>query len=332
MESEAQDDDYDLSVIVPVYNAEAHLKTLVQRVFALDRLGLRCQMICIDDASTDQSVPILRELANQYPGLIVIENHVNRGAGMARNDGWPHATGRYSIFFDADDTLHPEVVVTAVRDMDNDPELDLAIFAYRYERDKSAKFTEMGYEDRKIFDLLLQGNSAVKGEIENMARLLIFTNYPWNKVLRTAHYREMGMRFGCTKVNNDILGHWYSLLLSRKIMVCNAVLCTHIVHPKGANLTNAFGAERLSMFEALNETYDFLEARPACRRRYAHQFWALANRLVAWALPRLDPSLRNEFEVHYTELLSRLDLGDLARMRSKRSPALANSLVNYLIH
>ena len=331
MAHDDRSDDYDLSVIVPVYNAEKHLETLAKNVFGLEADGLRCQMICVDDASSDQSPEILRDLETRYPGLTAILGPDNRGAGIARNLGWPHATGRYTIFFDADDILHGDVLARAIRDMDAAPETDLTLFAYRYEREETASFTDMNYDDRRMMDQFLNGAPTTTGRIENMARLLTFTNYPWNKLLRTARYREAGMRFGRTKVNNDILGHWHSLLLARDIALCDAVICTHVVHPTGGNLTNAFGMERLAMFEALDETYDFLQDRPVLRRRFAHHFWGLCDRLAGWARPRLDPALRTEFETCHAELLGRLDLGDLARMRTKHSPALANSLVNTLI-
>lgn len=331
MSHDARTGDYDLSVIVPVHNAERHLEKLAGTVFALENRGLRCQMICVDDASQDGSPAILRDLEARHPGLTAILNPDNRGAGVARNIGWPHATGRYTIFFDADDILHGEVLAEAIRDMDANPETDLTLFAYRYEREETASFTDMNYEDRRTMDLLLKGSPAATGRIEGMSRLLTFTNYPWNKLLRTARYREAGMRFGRTKVNNDILGHWHSLLLARDITLRDAVVCTHIVHPTGGNLTNAFGAERLAMFEALDETYDFLEGYPALRRRFAHHFWALCDRLAGWARPRLDPALRGEFEACLVEIVGRMDLGDLGRIRTKHSPALANSLVNYLI-
>ena len=325
-----EEDVFDLSVIVPVYNAEAHLPQLVDQVLALDKYGLNCEMICLDDASSDDSAVILRNLTKSHSKLKLIESGENRGAGIARNEAWLHARGRYTIFFDADDTLHGEVLVDAIKDMDRNADVDVAVFAYRYEREATASFTGMGHEDEKILKYLLNGTAVATGSIEAMGRLLSFTNYPWNKLLRTAHYKRVGLRFGRTKVNNDILGHWYTILLARKIMVRNAINCTHIVHPKGNNLTNSFGVDRLMMFDALQEAYDFLEANPAFRRRFAHHFWALSSRLVAWARVRIDPELSLQFEASYTDLLGRIDLSDLARMRTKHSPALADSLVKHL--
>ena len=221
--SDARDGDYDLSLIVPVHDAAPHLEALVKSVFDLGRYNLKCQMICVDDASTDDGPAILRDLASNHRGLSVIVNDTGRGAGLARNTGWCHARGRYSLFFDADDILHGGSLVDTIRAMDRDPRTDLAFCAYRYERESTARFTEMGHEDRRIMDRLLAGRSYATGSIADMARLLVFANYPWNKVLRSAHYRRAGIKFGRTRVNNDILGHWHSLLLARRIMLRTAV-------------------------------------------------------------------------------------------------------------
>lgn len=84
-----------VSVIVPVFNAAATLRSLSDRIA---RVGLQSnfefELIFVDDASTDGSLAILRDIAASSPGVIVIANPVNRGqaaatlAGifMARND------------------------------------------------------------------------------------------------------------------------------------------------------------------------------------------------------------------------------------------------------
>ena len=54
--------------------------TIVLTVFGLGRKGLRCQMICVDDASSDASPAILRDLAATHPDLIAILGDDNRAA------------------------------------------------------------------------------------------------------------------------------------------------------------------------------------------------------------------------------------------------------------
>lgn len=323
------DPDIDLTVIVPVHDARPHLEPLVRSF--LDLAGLRCQILLVDDGSTDGSREEIARLAAAHPQITGLYHPANQGAGQARNLAWPHARGRYCIFFDADDRLHGEVVAPALATMDAAPDIDVAMFAYRCEREETASFTAMAFADQKSFDIILKDATTAVAPLDEVARLLRFTNYPWNKILRTARFRETGLRFGATRVNNDILGHWYALLFARRILVAGQVICTHIVHPQGANLTNRFGAERLQMFDALAETQAFLAAHPALQRRFAHHFWELVNTLVQWARPRIDLAIRLDFESRYRDLISGIDLEVFARMRTGRAPHAASRFVGDLI-
>ena len=286
----------------------------------------RFNLHLVDDGSTDDSAGVIAELAKLSNDIVPMLGAENAGAGIARNRGWEAVTGRYTLFFDADDHLMTDVIPPAIARLDAEPDVDTAVFAYRYERDDTSSFTDMSYTDKAIMTQLLKGQSQQIGRLEEFARLLGFTNYPWNKLLRTERFRKTGMKFGSTKVNNDILGHWYALLFARQILVSEEVLCHHIVHPTGANLTNQFNSNRLQVITALSELYDLLEKHPAMRRRYSHHFWGFARNLIAWARPRLSPELQLELDELYSRLLSRIDLEDYVRMRVQRSPDLANHI------
>ncbi|MDO5612561.1 MAG: glycosyltransferase [Paracoccus sp. (in: a-proteobacteria)] len=321
----------DISFVVPVFNAAPHLEKLTAEILSLHDHGLTVEVIFVDDGSTDDSPGILAALAQRHDNVTALTSPGNRGAGLARNQGWDHVRGRYTLFFDADDDLMPEVIAPALARMDALPQVDTAMFAYRYEREETATFTAMGHDDEAILREALNGTDEAVITLEQAPRLLRFTNYPWNKIIRTAHFRETGIRFGCTKVHNDVLGHWYSLMFARQIMVVNRVICTHIVHPSGGNLTNRFDRQRLQVFTAMNELLDLLEQHPHLRRRYAHHFWGLAHRLVVWARPRLTGDLRLELEDGFADLIARISLDDLARMRTKHAPGLARALVSQMI-
>ena len=116
--------------------------------------------------------------------------------------------------------------------------------------------------------------------LDDVPRLLGFSNYPWNKVARTDHYRHTGLRYGSTPVHNDILGHWLTLLDAGSILLIDQPLCTHIVNEGGRNLTNRESRARLSLLDALEETYSALEARPAKRNRFSHHYWDFALRVA----------------------------------------------------
>lgn len=321
----------DISFVVPVFNAAPHLSSLAAQVSELEQKGVCTELILVDDGSTDDSQKIAADLAAAHERVIALVHERNRGAGIARNTGWDKVRGRYTIFFDADDHLHADVIPAAIARLDATPDADCIMFAYRYERDDASGYTDMLQGDQSVMDSILANDTQAQGTLETMHGLLKFTNYPWNKIIRTAHYQQRDLRYGCTRVNNDILGHWMSLLFARTIILSREVLCTHVVPPQGTNLTNRFGDERLDMFVALNELYDLLEDMPDLRRRYAHHFWGLSDQLYKWAQPRLQDSSKLRFDSAYEELLSRINLSDYARISTKRAPHLADAIAKHLI-
>lgn len=321
----------DLSLVVPVWNAKMHLQRLVTQIEQLDKHSVSWQLIFIDDGSTDNSASTMSRLAAENPRIITLSNPKNMGAGVARNYGWQHVVGRYTIFFDVDDDLHIETIPVTLRRMDALPDVDTAIFAYSYEREDADGITAMSSNDIEIFRNVLNEGEIVVGTLDQMPSLLNFTNFPWNKILRTKRFRQTGMRFGLTTVHNDILGHWYSLVFARNIMVVDEVICTHIVHPKGNNLTNRTGRDRLQMFDAMSELYDMLERNPDVLRRYASFFWKLTHDLVAWNRTRITCEYKKQIDYRFSDLISRIDLADLARMRTNHAPDLAKSLSNHLL-
>ena len=54
-----------LSVVMPVYNEEATLRKVIERVFSV---GLDIELLCVDDGSKDRSREILAELQLERPG------------------------------------------------------------------------------------------------------------------------------------------------------------------------------------------------------------------------------------------------------------------------
>ena len=91
-----------LSVIVPVYNAEAHLRICLDSIFGQTVREL--EVLCVDDGSTDGSARVLDDYARREPRLKVFRQ-ANAGQGAARNRGLACAHGDYVQFVDADDAL-----------------------------------------------------------------------------------------------------------------------------------------------------------------------------------------------------------------------------------
>lgn len=99
-----------LSIIVPVYNMAADGKL----AYCLDSLVNQTlkepyEIIAVDDASTDNSLEVLRDYESCYPNLFkVVTYEVNRRQGGAKNAGLKEASGEWIGFIDSDDWVTPD--------------------------------------------------------------------------------------------------------------------------------------------------------------------------------------------------------------------------------
>lgn len=94
-----------VSVVVPVYNAEEYLNRCVDSL--LKQTLKEIEIILVDDGSTDSSSQICDEYAKNNSNIKVLHLE-NGGPARARNKGIDIATGEYIGFADSDDYCHPE--------------------------------------------------------------------------------------------------------------------------------------------------------------------------------------------------------------------------------
>jgi SAM-dependent methyltransferase len=96
-----------LSVLMPVYNEAPTLRTIVKRV--LDSpVDMEIELICVDDASSDDSLAILKDLAGTDKRINVIAQPSNMGKGKAIRTAIDHMTGDIGIIQDGDLEYDPE--------------------------------------------------------------------------------------------------------------------------------------------------------------------------------------------------------------------------------
>ena len=98
-----------LSIIVPVYNMAAGGKL----AFCLDSLVQQTisdyEIICVDDASTDNSVEVLEQYSLEYPDKVrYVVHERNKRQGGAKNTGLSLAKGEWIGFIDSDDWISPD--------------------------------------------------------------------------------------------------------------------------------------------------------------------------------------------------------------------------------
>ncbi|MBN1826791.1 MAG: glycosyltransferase family 2 protein [Candidatus Eisenbacteria bacterium] len=93
----------DLTVLIPLYNEEASLRELKERVASeLDRGGYRGEILFVDDGSHDGSFEVIEEMAAGDDRVRAIKFRSNFGKAAALDAGFREARGRMVITMDAD--------------------------------------------------------------------------------------------------------------------------------------------------------------------------------------------------------------------------------------
>ena len=89
-----------LSIIIPLYNKEKHIKKTIDSVLNQD---FSCfELIVVDDGSTDKSAEIVSQIQDNRIRLI---QQSNSGVSKARNMGAQIASSSWLIFLDGDDAV-----------------------------------------------------------------------------------------------------------------------------------------------------------------------------------------------------------------------------------
>ncbi|MFD3539378.1 glycosyltransferase [Streptomyces sp. NPDC058662] len=96
---------YDVTLVVPVYNVEQYLQECLDSIEA-QTIFERCEVLLIDNGSTDGSYRLCAEFARRHANVTVLVRR-GGGAGAARNLGLDWATGARITFCDSDDVLPP---------------------------------------------------------------------------------------------------------------------------------------------------------------------------------------------------------------------------------
>jgi len=124
-----------LSVVIPVYNEEAGLASLFERLYpALDQLGRRYEVLFVDDGSSDRSVALLRDQFQRRPDVTrVVVLARNAGQHMAILAAFAQTRGDYVVTLDADLQNPPEEIAKIVAAMDEGADYVGTVRAHRHD-------------------------------------------------------------------------------------------------------------------------------------------------------------------------------------------------------
>ena len=132
-----------VSVIIPVFNVEKYLKECIESISNQSLEDI--EIICIDDGSTDNSLNILNDYADDDCRFKIILQD-NLGPGAARNKGISIAEGKYIYFMDSDDILELNAL-EKLYNLSEDKKTDFIFFKIINFDDETGQKTNRYYYD-----------------------------------------------------------------------------------------------------------------------------------------------------------------------------------------
>ena len=133
----SQDPRVDLAIVIPIYNESAGLPELYRRLCAvLDALApnLVCEVIYVNDGSTDRSLAVMRDQCRDDPRVSIVDLSRNFGQQAALTAGLNAADARAVIMMDGDLQDPPEVIPLLVQAWMDGAEVVRAIRRTRQDR------------------------------------------------------------------------------------------------------------------------------------------------------------------------------------------------------
>ena len=214
-----------VSVIVPVCNAERHLRECLA---SIQRQSLTdFELLLVDDGSTDSSPRILADFAATEPRARILQGPARGSAGAARNLGLAEAAGDYLAFFDADDyflptmleELHSRAVATSA---------DVVACKFFVYNDVTREVAQPDWmlqlemlPKKRSFSPLAVGDELFAA----------FNPAAWNKLFRADFIRARGLKFQELRRTNDAYFTYMSLALAKRI----SYLDRHLLNYRVAN-------------------------------------------------------------------------------------------------
>lgn len=192
-----------ISIILPVYNAEATIARTVASVLAQTYSDF--ELLVINDGSEDRTFDILSDIAD---ARITIFSYPNAGLSVSRNRGLRHATGDYVTLIDADDLWTPDKLEAQLKALQAHPEAALAYSWTDYIDDQDRLLHSGCYTavSGNVYKRLLVHNFLENGSNPLICRWAIDAVGGFDETLTNASDWEMWLRlakrdaFVCVKV------------------------------------------------------------------------------------------------------------------------------------
>lgn len=213
----------DLSIIVPVYNAEKYLTSCVESILlSYSKIeNFSIEILFVNDGSKDSSIDILKALEKKHSFIRIIDKK-NEGVSVARNIALDSIQGDHVWMIDSDDLIHPDSL-QLISEMLKVRDTDIIHFGYSQEVDVGV-LKSYNLDDKYLNVDSVDGISFLKS---NDGRL-----YLWTNIYSMSYLTEHNIRFkGELRSLEDSLFNIQAFVKAKKVSFIPQLLYTYCYNP-----------------------------------------------------------------------------------------------------
>lgn len=251
-----------VTVIVPVYNVEMHLRRCIDSI--LTQTFRRFDLVLVDDGSPDGSGRICDEYAAEDSRVHVIHQE-NGGVSVARNAGlqwaFSESSSEWITFIDSDDWVHPEyleIMLSAAEEHNG----DIVVSRYLETRgEELPSFSECRTSVRETESYYTE---------ENVNAIVA-----WGKLVRKEYYEDVPFPVG--KINEDEFTTYRILFRQKYVLVTDQPLYAYFQR-EDSIMRQKWKPNRLDALQALEEQVAYFRKHhflKAAEYRYRDLLWLI---------------------------------------------------------
>lgn len=201
----------DISIIVPIYNAEKYISKCLTSLIKQSKKEL--EFVLVNDGSTDKTEEIIKTF---HDSRIKYYKNKNQGIGKTRNFGIAKSSGKYLMFVDSDDYLEKDACELLYKKITlEDADLAICDFYKVYENGKKEEIKLLNFKTTTL---------------KKTPKLLTAINLaPWNKMYKRSLLTKNNLKFIENLKYEDTPFVISSLVNAKKIVKVNECLNYYLI-------------------------------------------------------------------------------------------------------
>lgn len=201
---------------MPLYNASRYLgETLVS---VLKQTYTDFELICVNDASDDNTLHILHGFCKIDSRIKILSNEKRMGAAYSRNRGMKEARGKYIFFLDGDDIFDEEMLQLTYQEMER-TNADIVMYECASVSSEHIYEKQSVIRSENFINKYCKHPFSVKDD--EPIKFMQWRDATWSRLYRKSFVEDNGLEFQTLPCANDVYFSMMALMLTDKIIMLN---------------------------------------------------------------------------------------------------------------